>query len=170
MEIIENPEVNLWQEIADKCDYATFFHTPAWAKILESTYPDYQIATKGFILGDGVRVILPLMELKKFRKMARAYFSMLSNIYGGIVADGEVDDKRISKIYEHLLNGSSPKSINVAGNPFKCYDLPEEFKSRQYFTQIINLEYGYKAIYDRYRHNIRKRSILLHSESVWNAP
>ena len=31
-----------------------------------------------------------------------------------------------------------------------------KFNSRYYFTQIINLDYGYEAIYGKYKHNVRK--------------
>ncbi len=157
MEVIENPSVELWEDVSNKCDYATFFHTPTWARILESTYPDYEIATKGFIFDDGVRVILPLMQLKRFKKMARSYFSMPFNLYGGIISDGkDSDDKRAIEVFEYMLKGNMPKSISIAGNPFYCYDLPDKYESRNYFTQIINLDYGYEAIYSRYRHNVRK--------------
>lgn len=98
MKIIESPSIELWKEIADKCDYATFFHTPAWSKIFVNTYPIYQIATKAFIFDDGTRVILPLIQLKKFKNIARSYFSMPFNLYGGIISDGKIDDKKISKI------------------------------------------------------------------------
>ena len=53
MKIIKNPTFKFWEEVARACDYATFFHTPTWAKITEKSHPSYRIATKGFIFDDG---------------------------------------------------------------------------------------------------------------------
>ena len=39
MEIVEPVPSDLWDRVAARCPYATFFHTRAWSEIWEKSHP-----------------------------------------------------------------------------------------------------------------------------------
>ena len=91
MKVFNNVDFNEWQEIVNKCKYATFFHTPAWSNIFVETYPNMRIATKEFILNDQKRVILPLVRARI--GLFNFYFSNIGGVYGGIVSERIIKKK-----------------------------------------------------------------------------
>ena len=50
MKVFNQISCDEWQETANKCEYATFFHTPAWSRNFIKTYPRFKIATKKLFL------------------------------------------------------------------------------------------------------------------------
>jgi len=63
MKIIHNVTKEFWDSVVAKSDYAIFFHTHTWAKIITDAFPRYLICTKGFILDDRTRVVLPMLSI-----------------------------------------------------------------------------------------------------------
>ena len=157
MKVIENPNIELWEDIVDNCEYATFFHTPTWAKILEETYPHYRIATKLFIFNDGTRVILPLMKSRWHKRVSHSYTSMPFGLYGGIASDSEVDDQKNEEIFRYISKLNVFINVEIVGNPYNNYELPDKYQTRDYFTQILTLEKGFEAIWNDYKHSVRKQ-------------
>ena len=149
MRVIENPSFELWENIVNNCEYATFFHTPMWAKILEKTYPHFKIATKVFIFDNGTQVVLPLMKSKVMKGILHYYYSMPFTLYGGIVADKKISQDKINEIFGSLLKHRLI-SINITSNPLYDYNLPRQYNVRDYFTQILKLEQGFDYIWKNF--------------------
>ena len=138
MKVFSRVDFDEWQEIVDKCEYATFFHTPTWSKVFAETYSEMEIATKKFIFSDGARVILPLIKMKAVKGLFSSYISNAAGVYGGIISEGQIKENQINEIFACLAKGNIA-NISIIGNPFFDYDLPKQFIITEDFTQIIGL-------------------------------
>ena len=49
-----SPETSTWLDVARRCEYATFFHTPIWSELVTRTFPDLRDATRHATSQDGV--------------------------------------------------------------------------------------------------------------------
>lgn len=147
----------LWDDVASKCDYATFFHTYTWAKIITDTYENYKIATKAFIFSDGIKVIFPLIEIDSSLKgVVKSYQSMFPGVYGGIIANDKIEQSKIDKIFCSLKRVNI-ENISIIGNPLFKYNISDVFICKNDFTQIFDLEKGYKCLWDNFQHSCQKQ-------------
>jgi len=156
MQVFNEVNFNEWQEIVDKCEYATFFHTPTWSKVFSETYSKMEIATKKFVFGDGTIVILPLIKTKAIRGLFSSYISSIAGVYGGIISERAIKEKELNKIFIYLIKGDSA-NISVTGNPFFDYNLPKQFQTEEDFTQIIKLGKDEEKIWENYKYSNRKQ-------------
>lgn len=156
MKIFNQVDFDEWQEIADKYEYATFFHTPTWSKVFTETYPEMEIATKKFVFDDGIRVILPLIKTKVIRGLFSSYVSNIAGVYGGIISEREIKEKEINEIFACLTKGNIVY-ISITGNPLFDYSLPKQFKTKKDFTQIIKLRKDEEKIWENYKYSNRKQ-------------
>lgn len=108
MRVFDKVDFDEWQEIADKCEYATFFHTPTWLRVFAETYPNRSIRTKKFIFDDDTEVILPLIRIRNARGLVHSYLSNVAGVYGGWISDTTLSMEQMHKIlnwiYKHLKN------------------------------------------------------------------
>lgn len=163
MKVFNEVDFDEWQEIADKCEYATFFHTPTWSKVFAETYPEMEIATKKFVFGDGARVILPLIKTKTMKRLFSSYISNVAGVYGGWISDGFLSGEQINKIVRWI--NKNIKNFTWRTNPFdiSLEKALKEFRitnMKKDFTQYLDLRDGFKSIRSNYsrghRHNINK--------------
>ncbi len=174
LEVVNKPTIEFWEEVAMNCDYSTFFHTHIWTQILTNTYPKLFNASKGFILRDGTKVILPLIGWKRMGGLFRSYQSMFPAVYGGIIAERILDKKEIMDIYRYVFSIKTLK-ILVIGNPLFDYELSENFRNEEIFTHILELKDGYKDVYMNFtrgcKSNINKAirsGITIRKANSWN--
>jgi len=151
MEIVYLPPVTLWEEIMRNCEYATFFHSPTWIKVLEKTFPHYSNATIGFTFSTGNRAIFPLIaEHSKgifFKKVK--YKSVPPGVYGGVIAEKRLTSEEIETIFGHLTS-TNIRDLKVVGNPLEPYEFPKSFVSKTLFTQILPLEEDFEQLRIRF--------------------
>lgn len=147
-----------WQQIADNCEFATYYHTPGWSRIFAKTYPNIEISTRKFILDNGTIVVLPLLKSKEQMGLLNSYVSNMAGVYGGIISDNRIEQKYINQIFEYLMK-NRVLNISVTGNPFFNYNLPKQFNVINDFTQIIRLGKDEDEIWLTYKHdsNTRKK-------------
>ncbi|KPJ58198.1 MAG: hypothetical protein AMJ42_03720 [Deltaproteobacteria bacterium DG_8] len=133
------------------CEYATFFHSPTWIKVLEKTYPHYSNATVGFIFSTGNRAIFPLVaEHSKgivFEKVK--YKSMPPGVYGGVLAEKRLTSEEIGAIFEHLTS-TDISDLKVVENPLEHYEFPKSFVAKTLFTQILPLDADFEQLRIRF--------------------
>jgi lipid II:glycine glycyltransferase (peptidoglycan interpeptide bridge formation enzyme) len=151
MKILNPVPLDFWQEVAEACPWATFFHTPAWATIYAQTFPQYAIASRGFVMESGARVVIPFLaeEKKKFLKRETKLKSIEPGVYGGIIADQEISPQEVAEIIRHILKMKSTGG-RIVGNPFKEFTLPSQFKKKELFTQMVDLTSGFDGIWGRF--------------------
>lgn len=128
-----------WHDIASICPWATYFHTPNWAGVIEKTFQDFSIASKEFILDSGARVVMPFVLRSKRKIFIKKEFkSMEPGVYGGVIADRDISQQDMDQISEYLLRIKNA-SIRIVGNPFKNFSLTSGFKSKEMITHIVDL-------------------------------
>jgi hypothetical protein len=147
---LEKVNEDTWWEVVKSCNYATFFHTPIWNKLVTQTYPNCRDKTFVATLKDGVRVVLPLLEIRKRHGMFREVVSTFAGCYGDIIADGSISggDKWI--IYEKLGSRNTGR-ITITENPISnrtC--LPDEYVSLEDFTHVLNLDRDFESIFSQF--------------------
>lgn len=156
---IETLDEALWEKVARNCPYATFFHTPYWARAFHKTYPNYLIDTRGYILEDGAIAILPLMRLKSRFSIftGDTVQSMFPGVYGGVISDNSISNEEARRIYESLLDRKT-KYILIMDNPFYPTSPGESYKRTENSTHVLYLEKGFEQIWDEFSHG-NKRGI-----------
>ena len=155
MKFFNNVNFDEWQEIVNKCEYSTFFHTPNWSKIFTETYPGMKIETKKFVLDDQTKVILPLISAGSKIGLFGSYFSNIAGVYGGVISERKITKKEISEIFTFLI-GRNIARVLIVGNPFFDYILPEQFRVKVDFTHILKLSEDKEKLWVNYSHGARQ--------------
>jgi hypothetical protein len=157
MRIVHDVPTDLWAAIAEQCSYATFFHTPEWARLLESTPSlNCRVATKAFELGPDELVVLPLMECESDALgLVKAYCSNAPGVYGGWIANTEVPPADAARIWSWLARSRGWK-IDVFGNPYGGDAEPAGWSRVQRFTHVRRLGFASEEELVRsYAHGVR---------------
>ena len=159
MRVIERPTALLWEDVVSRSRYSTFFHTPTWAQIVMGAYPEFQIATKGFALDDGVVAIVPLVATTERNRYFRWCESMFPGGYGGAVAQRILTREEVRLVYERLPD-SRTAYLHVMGNPFSGQELPPSYSRSPECTHVLNLAEGFEAVFRSFsqghRHKARR--------------
>jgi hypothetical protein len=151
MEVLNPVPIDFWQQVAEECPWATFFHTPAWASVYAQTFPRYAVDSRGFILENGARAVIPFLAetKKKFLQRVIKLKSMEPGVYGGIIADRDLTPQEVGELIQHILKIKNAGG-RIVGNPFKEFTVPASFKKKELFTQMIDLSHGAEQIWKRF--------------------
>jgi Acetyltransferase (GNAT) domain len=160
------PETAEWLDVARRCEYATFFHTPIWSELVTRTFSDLRDATRHAALRDGVRVVFPLVEVARRvgGRLAIAH-STAFGCYGGLIADGPVDQHARDRIHRHALR-SGIVELELTQNPFAPFPA-SRFRAadaREDFTDVLSLAEGSSSVAGRFTSE-RRREIKKGRES-----
>lgn len=162
MRILKSIEQDFWWDVAAKCEYATFFHTPLWHRLAASSSQIYSDATIGAELDDGRRAVFPLLKIESgykdrlFERMVSTY----SGCYGGPIADRSIHSR---ELLEFVLSVARNRSghLRITSNPL-APDNPRlpGFNCRTDSTHILDLSLGHEQLFSNYskghRYNARK--------------
>jgi hypothetical protein len=144
-----------WEHACRSCDYATFFHTPAWVDLFTKTTGTAMLpAAEAVIFSDGVEAILPMARRRYPGGLLPLYWSMPAHTFGGWVS-ADV----LTKEHAGLLAGVLLKRSNLIWreNPYDAALKSISLSSaREDFTQAIDLSQGFEAAADRFDHAHRK--------------
>lgn len=153
MKIIERPSRELWSQVVARSPYATFFHTPTWADILVSAFPEMRIATKAFCLDENTVAIVPLIGTIERNGFFGWFESMYPGAYGGPVAERPLKPSEMKAIAHHLKSRHTA-FLHIMGNPFlgseKDFHVTEEFAPSLQYTHFLYLEDGFDAVHERF--------------------
>lgn len=143
----------LWLDVARRCPYATYFHTPAWAELMSRMHPALSIATRAFRLADGRTAVLPLLEYA-VDGLFRGYESMAPGVYGGPIAERPLSTAELDAILDAVADLRTVY-VRVFGNPFlDCFRAPPEHAAE--FTHVVDLRGGFDAVFRRLHRNHRR--------------
>lgn len=154
-----------WWDVARKCDYATFYHTPIWKELAERSVPGvYRNETFGAILDSGVRVVFPLISTHR-RGPLRWLASTFEGCYGGIIADGPVLPAEVANIYQHVCSLTTYR-FHMHDNPL-APPLPDAVTSKlsvlvNETSYAITLDADFATIFARFsrtRRNVYRSGI-----------
>ena len=159
--VIHEVDRDEWQEIADCCEYATFFQTPLWYEIFAQTYPNMSIATKKFIFDNQQVVIFPVMKMLKYLRFINVskYISSPAWVYGGWISKTTLEKKQCLDIIKWVKNNLGDLFWRI--NPFDRSLLNDDFSNYQFqqkkdFTQYLDLTIGYEKIRKNFSRGHRK--------------
>lgn len=145
---IEQPvSAALWQDIAGRCPWATYFHTPGWASCIAAALPEYRVGGIGFLPAGQSPVVVPAVIRKKKRllRSTAEYKSMEPGVYGGPVAEKPLTRAQVREIGAALC--SMEKSAGrLVESPFAPLDLPAPFTAKEMSTHIVMLGKSSAAI------------------------
>jgi hypothetical protein len=142
LKILEHPSRELWCEVAEACEYATFFQSPLWNELICRAYDQYEDATIGAILDSGTRVILPLLEAPAARGIFRGLESTWNWCPGGVIADGPVPSENIESLYRSLKSWRVGEVV-LSSNPDSPLGDPPAAKGWELhpdFSQVLPLD------------------------------
>lgn len=161
-----SPETSAWLDVARRCEYATFFHTPIWSELVTRACQDLQDVTRHVTSQDGVRVVFPLVEVARRLggRLAIAH-STAFGCYGGLIADGPVDESARERIHRAALR-SGIVELELTQNPLAPFP-PPLFRAvgvREDFTDVLSLAGGMPSVAARFTSE-RRREIKKGRES-----
>jgi len=143
-----HPSDSEWEDLISSCENCYFFHTPAWAKVLEGTY-GFKIATRLYEVS-GTRILVPLMRKRKFG--FNFYISMPMG-YGGVFSTSSLTNDVYGRIFKHIIGGRNV-SLRISLPPFSDI-LPRHNLGVRLlkmegdnYTHILPLEGGFDHIWN----------------------
>ncbi len=152
----------LWHDVAAFCDYATFFHTEEWTRILEEAYPGkYRGAAKAFSFDGGKNwAVLPLMA---YGSDCRGFFyrlvSMPFGVYGGHIASFNPSPEQLARMYRSISGWRMRvREMHVFGNPYAHAEpVLKGWKKEENFTHRLDLGkfQGEEDLLKAYAHCVR---------------
>lgn len=145
MQILTSVDRATWLAVAERCPHATFFHTPIWQELATATAPQHRDATIGAVLASGVRVVLPLLAVRRLGPW-RELQSAAAGCYGGLIADGPVSADEATEIYRAAA-GWRTLRLRVTANPFGDTTPPPGAQVEQDSTHVLRLGRGFDALY-----------------------
>lgn len=154
--VINNVDETMWQEIVDESPIATFYHSPAWTKILCETFPKWQNATFGLEFEDGNRAVFPMMRRPLIGILPFYWYeSMVPGAYGGPIFQFPPALKHYDAINRELTKYNN---LLVVGNPFSDWHPDKNLQKYETFIQILRLTSDFTKIWKEYskgrRHTI----------------
>jgi hypothetical protein len=149
-----HPSLAQWDTVVAQSPYATFFHTSTWARMMVTTYPDYTIATRGFVLDDGVTAIVPMVRTTERNRLFHWYESMLPGGYGGPVATRPLHTHEQGQIFRKLAS-TSTAGLHIMGNPLIELSQAPGYTHTHQYTHILNLSPGFNVLSQRFAHGKR---------------
>ena len=143
---------DLWLDVARRCPYATYFHTPAWAEIMTFLDARQTIASQLFELADGVPAVVPLLEYR-YDRVFCSYESIVPGVYGGPIAERPLSSEEVDSILNALVT-SRVCYLRIIGNPhLECFRVRPEDASD--FVHVIDLRPGFDTIFRNFHENHR---------------
>ena len=161
LEVFDNTEVEEWQNIADLCDYGTFFHTPLWYEVFSKTFPDLKIVIKKFVFNDGKIAIFPLMERRIMKRLVKTYVSSPAECYGGWISKDTLQIDHIVMMFDWITKNI--RNLTLCFNPLdenmSLIDTDSYKKLVDDPTEILYLETfeDEESLKKNYKHSVRKQ-------------
>jgi hypothetical protein len=130
-----------WEETAVACDYATFFHTPAWADVFfRYTGGRLRPAARKIVFEDGRSALIALSGREYAHGAFRQFLSASAGTFGGWISRDSLDRVHSLKLVDYLLG---LKNIAWRENPYDPYLSAIDIAgSVEEFTQTIDLTPG----------------------------
>lgn len=154
VQIIQPVDQQLWWEVAHACPYATFFHTPRWTELacrVNSTVLDRTIAA---ILPNGVRAVLPLLEIRRHGPFA-ALMSTFEGCYGGIIADGPLSRRDVARIYRQAYRWNISNFYYLANPIAPPETIDTTYRFGDEIAHVLHLDRDFETIFNHFDKSTR---------------
>ena len=145
---IAKPTPEQWERFENNCDYATFYQTHVWNKVLCSNpnpYSDNQIpedASQLIRFSDGVEMLLPLVKYKKLKGIFYRHSFSPDNKYGSFLSDRDITAEYEQVLFQYL----SCYNLSWRQSPFRPVSLYPGFAREDDNTWVIDMRGGIEAV------------------------
>ncbi len=149
--------IHEWQEIADRCSYATFFHTPSWFAAFSEIHPKCKIVTKRFVFEDGTVAIFPFVEYRTIANLHKNNLIGPFGCYGGWISADDLHSENAVVIVDWIFRNL--RSLTWRVNPLdKEASLLERHSTSIDTTELLFLEHfeDESQLRRKYKHSVRK--------------
>jgi hypothetical protein len=158
MRILSEVSSDFWWDVARKCDYATFYHTPIWPQLAKRLFPSrYYDETFGAVLPSGVRVVFPIVSKRRLGPLRWLESAPIGG-YGGFIADGPVSSDDAAQIYKYACSGLTA-SLYIVDNPLQP---PLSGEVRPRFNLVVDdiahmvpLDADFDTVFSRFSKSLR---------------
>jgi len=134
-----------WLDLAQRCRYATFFHTPHWARIAEAAQPGARDASV-IVEGAAGQAVWPLVDVGGRRGRGRTLLSTFAGCYGGPIATDGVD---LEELVAALGLGRMSR-LHTWWNPFAPPYAHTSADVREDVTHVLDLDPAGPAVEARF--------------------
>lgn len=159
---------DIWAQIWQSCDYATYFHSQEWAAIWKS-YTQGGIRPKPILLtfSDGKQALLPLLAVTKFKGLLTlCHMASMDGGFGGWISTDSLSSAH-AQLMIQFLTQELGTSLFWRLNPYDNLVLESEIPSHEYDeTHVINLSKDFKTLYTNQSSPVRKARKAA-KEGVW---
>jgi hypothetical protein len=142
-----------WDQIADSCEYSTYFHTREWSELWSKYNGDRKAKALIFRFKDGSQALLPFTERKIYNEYITSRKSSEENTFGGWISDRSLDIEYHQAIWKYLQRRFFVdfSKISITQNPYDpTLGLANIPWQNQDFTQTLDLTEGFNALYNRF--------------------
>lgn len=175
MQIWNNIDEDLWWHVVKSAEHSTFYHTPAWHRLIHESMPGSELKTIGGELENGTQFVLPMITTNR-KGPFYGLVSSAEDVYGGITANGPITDAEQEQIYSHVIHNWQVISFRFLPAPYSQinFDLKDFHSPEVDTTFIICLADGFESISSNFsksqRSNINKAKragIVVEQTNKW---
>ena len=158
MRIFDEVDESCWWEVAQRCEYATFFHTPLWHRLIEMAFDRHGDISFSAELESGGKAVFPLMNRRhRFLPILGHAMSAFAGCYGGPIADGPITSRERRLLYEAARR--VPGRITITGNPFENEgEGPSGFQTVVDTTHLLRLDAQFDELFARFSEGHRRNT------------
>jgi CelD/BcsL family acetyltransferase involved in cellulose biosynthesis len=134
-----------WDDVWNRCPYATFFHSREWAEAWER-YTQGRMRPEPWLIefADGMHALLPLSAVRRRWPLTTRYVSSPAGTFGGWISDQDLQEGHAAAILE-LARARAP-SLELRLNPYGPQPAGGLRSSRQEYTSSVALAPGFAQV------------------------
>ncbi len=160
--VIDEVDLQEWQEVANGSPSATFFHTPLWSGVFCKTFSRWKVATIGIEFEDGTSAIVPMFRRALVSGAAHYWHEFsVPGAYGGPISNQPIETDH-STIINNVLGKYA--NILITGNPFGEWKGSDDFAKLETFTHVIQLNGGFSQV--RKKFSKGRRAAITYAERM----
>jgi len=97
-----------WHSIAEACPYATYFHSPYWARVFsEYSHKTIQPYPRLITFSDNRTALIPLSYQQHAHGLIKTYLSSPAGTFGGWIADAPLTADHAHLLVDYMLSMSN---------------------------------------------------------------
>jgi hypothetical protein len=134
-----------WDDVWNRCPYATFFHSREWAEAWER-YTQGRMRPEPWLIhfADGMQALLPLSAVHRRWPLPTHYVSSPGGTFGGWISDTLLHAGHAAAILELACTRAS--SIELRLNPYGPQPAGGVYGGRQEYTSSLALAPGFAQV------------------------
>jgi hypothetical protein len=160
---------NVWQDLADRDEQALVTQTPTWLDSICATWP-FEDASRLYQFDTGLQIVVPMARRRGWpaRRIAEESWPRWG-MCGAVVPDGVPDASQARLVFQDLARRPALRvSIRFGPEaaPVWSTAVPGGFATLDCPTQVLDLEGGFRTVWDRRFHTRVRRAVVRAEKSA----